>query len=93
MIKAALAYTKTNGNRPPLAIFPLAARTKVPAISKEKGGNGCKDATTDSKQIMEWWTKYPHANIGLATGEANGLIVIDVDIKHHEGKYGDESLA
>lgn len=39
--------------------------------------NGVKDATTDSNQIIKWWTRWPDANIGIATG--NGLTVIDVD--------------
>ena len=93
MIKTAMAYTKQNGYRPPLAIFPLAAKNKVPAISKEKGGHGCLDATTDEKQIMQWWKQYPNANIGIATGEINGIVVIDCDNHPEQGKYGDEDLA
>lgn len=93
MIKTAMAYTKQNGYRPPLAIFPLAAKNKVPAISKEKGGHGCLDATTDEKQIMQWWKQYPNANIGIATGGINGIVVIDCDNHPEQGKYGDEDLA
>ena len=91
MIEAALAYTRQNGNRPPLPIFPLVPRGKFPMIPKEQGGNGCHDATTDRDQIRIWWSKYPEANIGIATG--GGLVVLDVDIDHDAGKYGDESLA
>lgn len=36
-----------------------------------------KRATTDPKQIQEWWTKWPAAGIGIATG--GGLFVVDVD--------------
>jgi len=42
--------------------------------------NGVKDATTDAEQIAAWWTKWPDANVGIATG--NGLLVLDVDTKH-----------
>src|SRR5215207_5818876 len=40
---------------------------------------GVKDATIDPDTIREWWTRRPKANIGLATGERSGLIVLDVD--------------
>lgn len=43
--------------------------------------NGVKDATTDAEQIAAWWTKWPDANVGIATGE--GLLVLDVDTKHN----------
>jgi len=47
---------------------------------------GLKDATTDPRQIMEWWTRYPQLNIGIAT---DNLLVIDVDLRYR----GCESLA
>jgi putative DNA primase/helicase len=52
--------------------------------------HGVKDATRDPAQITEWWTRWPDANIGLATGKVSKRIVLDVDIKN--GKRGDESL-
>ena len=63
--------------------------------------NGVKDATTDREQIVEWWAKWPDANIGIATG--NGLLVLDVDTKHDgietieeieeaEGKISDTAM-
>lgn len=42
--------------------------------------HGLKDATTDGQQLRQWWTKWPHANIGLATGEPSGNVVIDIDL-------------
>jgi hypothetical protein len=41
--------------------------------------HGFKDATTDERLIREWWVKYPQANIGIRTGEASGLVVVDID--------------
>lgn len=41
--------------------------------------NGVKDATTDAKQIQRWWNKWPHANIGIATGEISGIVALDID--------------
>ena len=29
--------------------------------------NGFKDANTDENRIIDWWEKYPDANIGLLT--------------------------
>jgi hypothetical protein len=40
--------------------------------------HGFKDATTDPDVLQQWWTKWPDANIGIATG-ASGLVVIDPD--------------
>ncbi len=37
--------------------------------------NGVNDATTDvAKQIRQWWDKWPHANIGIATGKKSKII-------------------
>ncbi len=61
-------------------VFPLSPGGKIPL-----GGNGVHDATTDSAQITEWWTKTANANIGFATGA--GIHVVDID-----GEEGEESL-
>lgn len=41
--------------------------------------NGFKDATKDPNQIALWWMNWPKANIGIATGQVSGLVVLDVD--------------
>lgn len=66
-----------------LRIFPC--NGKVPATA-----HGCKDATSDLEQVAEWWSGNSGYNIGIATG--NGIVVLDVDIDHDAGKYGDETL-
>jgi hypothetical protein len=43
---------------------------------------GLKDATNDPEQVGAWWLKYPDANIGIATGDASGFLVFDVDPRH-----------
>ena len=41
--------------------------------------NGWKDATVDDATIEAWWSQWPAANIGIATGSASGLVVVDED--------------
>src|SRR4051794_11400080 len=38
--------------------------------------HGLRDATIDPARIRAWWTRWPHANVALATGR---LVVLDVD--------------
>lgn len=41
--------------------------------------HGFVDATTDLDVIERWWTRWPDALIGVPTGQASGLLVIDID--------------
>lgn len=52
--------------------------------------NGVKAATTDMNQIRAWVEQYPDANWALATGEASGVWVLDLDSK--SDKNGADSL-
>ncbi|MBB6428851.1 bifunctional DNA primase/polymerase [Algisphaera agarilytica] len=65
-------------------VFPLAPRSKMPL----RNSAGWKDASTCPEQVQLWWSKTPEANIGLATGEVSGVVVLDVDPQHG----GNESL-
>ena len=69
MIGAALALARRG-----MAVFPLKPRGKLPLTL-----HGCKDATCDPERIEEWWTRWPNANIGVATGKASGIFVLDID--------------
>jgi len=51
--------------------------------------HGFKDATTDLKFIADWWKQWPDANIGMPTGPASGLLVLDIDPRNG----GEESWA
>lgn len=53
-------------------VFPL--RGKLPRTP-----NGFKDATRDPAQICHWWSQWPDANVGIATGAVSGLSVLDID--------------
>jgi hypothetical protein len=44
--------------------------------------NGVHAATTDQEIIQQWWSETEGlANVGIATGEDSGLVVVDVDAK------------
>ena len=49
---------------------------------------GLLDASTDPTMLNSWWDKIPDANIGIATGAASNLVVLDVD-----GPTGEATLA
>ena len=48
---------------------------------------GLKEATTSIAVIEQWWRQWPDANVGIVTGKASGVIVLDID-----GEDGEESL-
>jgi len=50
---------------------------------------GVKDCSKDLSVIANWWSKWPSANIGIATGAASGIFALDVDPRH----CGDMSLS
>jgi hypothetical protein len=68
-----------------LPVFPVivtASGHKCPAIPKREGGNGHKDATTNWDQIAAWWDgKYRDALIGMPTGLASRIVILDLDCK------------
>ncbi|MBA3473825.1 MAG: bifunctional DNA primase/polymerase [Rubrobacter sp.] len=90
MIGAAL---KIAGKRKP--VFPCKA-DKAPYYEKNVLEHGCLDATTDPRKITAWWTRWPEANIGIPTGKASGLFIVDMDtykpgamtLAEFEEKYG-----
>lgn len=45
--------------------------------------HGFKDATKDVTTIIKWWSMWPDANIGCATGSVFGILVLDLDAKHN----------
>lgn len=48
--------------------------------------SGCLDASADPDTIAAWWSRWPDANVGVATGR--GLVVVDID----PGAGGDDGL-
>src|SRR5712692_2255941 len=68
IVEVAISYAQSGW-----PVFPLTG--KVPF----KDSQGYKDATTDPQTIETLWAHHPTANIGLATGERSGIIVLDID--------------
>lgn len=68
-------------------VLPIMPCQKVPLTK-----HGVKDASADSDQINDWWTKWPDANIAIACGEKSGVWVIDVDVEQATNVNGYESL-
>lgn len=67
-----------------VAVFPLSPRSKIPIA----GSSGCRGATSDDDAVRAIWRHHSQANIGIATGPASGLWVLDID-----GDRGRASLA
>ena len=72
LCKAALGYGSKG-----LKVFPLRPKDKTPQIAEWNLA-----ATTNPDQIRRWWSQWPDANIGLATGQQTGIVVLDIDPRH-----------
>lgn len=57
-------------------VLPLEPRSKKPLAKLVP--NGVHGATNDPSVAIDWWTRYPDANIGIAV-KPSGLVVIDID--------------
>jgi hypothetical protein len=49
--------------------------------------HGFLEATTDDAKIIEWWRRWPNAQVGIAA-EASGICVVDLDMDTAKGKDG-----
>lgn len=56
-------------------VFPCVPGEKRPLVRR-----GFHDATADPGQVDAWWSRWPHANIGIPTGATSGVEVVDVDV-------------
>ena len=70
------------------AVFPLRPKSKTPLIKDWEN-----HATTDTRQIAHWWTAHPHANVAIACGPSN-LLVLDLDAakKLSGPRHGQQTL-
>ena len=74
LIQAALMYAKWDW-----PVLPLKKQSKELLDSVE-----ITDATTDKNQITQWWSKNPHANVGIKTGRESGIVVLNCDCGEHK---------
>lgn len=93
MLLAALAYARRGWPTFPLA-GTVAGRcscgTACPSPGKHPlTSHGLRDATVDERRLRGWGRRWEGANVGLATGPAAGVVVVDVDLP----KGGEASLA
>jgi hypothetical protein len=65
-----------------MAVFPCKPRGKSPLFQGWQ-----QQATRDLDAVRAMWTATPAANIGIATGAASGIWVLDID-----GEDGEQSL-
>lgn len=49
---------------------------------------GLHNASKFAAQIESWWNAWPDANIGIRTGHASNLIVVDLDERALDGREG-----
>ena len=70
LLEAALGYAGRG-----LPVFPC--KGKRPHTE-----HGFHDASTDTATVLAWWQRWPTASIGIPTGAASGIDVLDVDVQH-----------
>ena len=64
-----------------IPVFPCAPGEKRPLTP-----HGFHDATAEPGAVSRWWSAWPTANLGIPTGAASGIDVVDVDV--HSGGSG-----
>lgn len=80
LLAAALGYAQAG-----IPVFPCFFKPSPddPTVGKKPAHtkNSFHDATIDLEQIRAWWTEHPDALIGMPTGAASNIDVIDIDRK------------
>lgn len=63
-------------------LFPVWSGSKRPVTR-----HGFHDASTDIDQIEAWWSSTPDASLAIPTGQAAGVVVVDVDVHGRVNGY------
>ncbi len=67
-------------------VFPL--KGKVPLTPR-----GFHDASSDPADLERWEAEHPSANVGVATGRASGILVLDIDGPEGEARLAELTAA
>ncbi len=67
-------------------IFPV-GQNKTPLITTWKP---YQDRLPTEQEATQWWTRWPDANIGMATGRLSGVVVIDCDYRDAAERFLEE---
>ena len=70
-----LATASTHLAEHEIPLFPCTPGAKQPLTT-----HGFHDASADLSTVRSWWQRWPQANIGIPTGAASGVDVVDVDV-------------
>jgi hypothetical protein len=79
-LEAALGYLDLGW-----AVIPAAERLKRPIVPWQR----YQHELPTRKAIMEWFSRWPNANLSVVTGEISKIVVLDIDPKNG----GEKSLA
>lgn len=60
------------------SVIPLVPGKKIPCIAQWQ-----KRYSSETKQVRKWLNRFPGANLGLVTGKASGIYVLDVDPRNN----------
>lgn len=83
-LKAALAYAARGWlvvplHNPKQGVCSCRKKNCSSPGKHPRAEHGLNDGSKDPKQIALWWKQWPDANLGILTGQASGLLVLDVD--------------
>jgi Bifunctional DNA primase/polymerase, N-terminal len=70
LVAAALEWARLD-----VPVLPVRPAEKAPLTV-----HGVSDASTDIDVVRAWWTRWPEANVAIATG-GRGVDVLDVDVR------------
>lgn len=73
MLEAALGYIERGWS-----VMPVnRTGTKVPLVKWTE----LQERIATREEVIEWWTRWPEANIGVITGSISGIVAIDIDTR------------
>jgi hypothetical protein len=62
-------------------VFPVRFNRDPTAKKYPLTPHGMNDAAIDETKIREWWERWPNAVPAILTGDASGVIALDIDIR------------